>query len=274
MLRVALVLAGLCASANATAQQTARTMLRQAMLTEAMDGDYDQAIQRYQTLVHELPQGHPVRADALYRLGSARYALGDLRGARDALLEGIRSGSCRTPCHTLIGEMQLEAESVRTLPVHWDFSTDDHSVFHPWAFDDKGSIRIQATNEVDNPALIWSTEVDVRKGDQLVVGFRDLSPPPKNLSVRMQAAPNPAAIRVRVVDTHGHTYTRRDGLVRIPTDRPTTVVVTMEDLVSDDPATPPLNPAEIHRVYLEDYSAFNGTPPGPNQLYLDDFRVE
>lgn len=272
-MRIAALMMGLLLAPLAHGQQTARTMLRQALLTEALDGNYDQAVQHYQTLVRELPQGHPVRADALYRLGAARYALGDTRGAREALLEGIRSGLCRAPCYELLGEMELEAASIQALPVHWTFDDGDHALFHPWAYDDKGSIRVQSPDEAENPALIWSTEVDVRKGDQLVIGLRSMSPPPRTLSVRMQAVPNPAAIRIRVVDNHGHTYTHPGGVFRIPTDRPTTLDITLTELQSDDPQAPPLDPANLHRVYLEDFSAFNGTIPGENQLYLDDLRI-
>jgi hypothetical protein len=260
---------------QALAQQhtSARNDLQQALLTETLDGDYDAAILEYQRLVRNLADGHPVRAQALYQLGAARYALGDLRGARDALIEGIRSGACRSPCHSLLGEMDMEANAVRKIPFTWDFTNGNHGLFHPWKFDDKGTVRVQSQVETENPALIWSTRVDVQKGDVLVVGFRDPSPTPKSVRFLMQAVPYDAAIRVRVVDDQGRSYGLPDGVLRIGQTQPTVIQIALTDLQPAVPEDPPLQPSSLHRLYIEDVSAFNGTPPGTNHLYIDDFEV-
>ena len=270
-----LCLLGVLAATPAQAQDTsAWDVLQRALLAEAAAGDYEFAIGEYERLVRNLAVDSPVRAEALFRLGSARHTLGDVAGAREALLEGIRTGTCRVPCRVLLGRIQLDAESIREVPVSWSFDTAEHGVFHPWEFDDKGSIRVQDPSEAANPALIWETTVDVRRGDQLVVGFLHPTPAPRMIRFRMQASPNPASIHVRVVDDMKRAYGPASGAIRIGTDRPTLVEVALDDLVSVDPDDPALDPASIHRLYIHDVSAFNGTSAGPNALYVDDFSVE
>jgi hypothetical protein len=267
------LLVALLAAPASAQDHVAWDLLQRAMLAEAASGDYDGSLREYERLVRNLGVDHPVRAEALFRLGSARYILGDSPGAREALMEGIRTGSCGAPCHILLGRIQLEADSIRRLPVHWNFSDSQHGVFHPWEFDDKGAIRVQDGEEAANPALIWQTIVDVRKGDHLVIGFKQPTPAPKVVRFKMQADQHSASVRVRVVDDMGRAY-GLPGPIRVGTERPAEIEVVLSEMKPADPQDPPMDTSSIYRLYIDDVSALNGTPPGPNALYLDDFVVE
>lgn len=264
----------LAVSAQAQSPGVGYEEFQRILLLEALTGDYDTAIQSYERLVRSHAATGAVRAQALYRLGAARYAIGDKDGALEALLKGNRTGECGTNCKTLHGQIQFENDSIRTTPTLWTFEDGEHSFFHPWKFEHKGSIRIQTPDESPNPALIWETTVDVQNGDRLEVGFRAPSPAPRRIAFKMQAAGRPSAIRVWVEDVHGRQYQPERSVFRVATDEPILVVVRLDQVVPVEPGAPSFVPAEISRLTIADVSARNGTTPGPNRLYLDDFSVD
>ncbi len=247
--------------------------LQTALLNEAAYGNHDEAIRGYLSLVRKLPADDPLRAEALFHLAAANYALGRLDEAREPLIDANRTGVCGTRCQLLLGRIDLERGSVRTLPVRWDFSTVDHGLFHPWEYEDKGGIRVQSTDEAANPALIWRTVVDVNKGDRLVVGFEHPAPAPRRVRFRIQAERHPAWIRVRIVDDLGRSYVPATDPIRVDADRPTRVDLDLSALVPVPPSTAPLDRATVSRLYIEDVSAQAGSPPGEHRLYLDDFEI-
>lgn len=264
----------------------AAAMLRGALLDEAAYGNHEAAIAAYKMLIQERPLGDPKRDEALFRLAVVQASLGRVQDTGEprpnapmaaiaALRELIRTGACRVPCHTLLGELELELGAVRDLPVHWTFSDVNHGVFHPWQLDDgEGSIRVQSRDEAANPALIWRTFVDVRNNDQLVVGFDHPRPAPRKIGFRVQAHDRASALRIRVVDDLGRSYELATGPIRVFTDRPTQVQVDLTELVPTEPGDPPLDPGALARLILEDVSALSGTAPGRHELYLDDVSIE
>lgn len=257
----------------AAQDQTHWNDLQAALLAEAAFGDQEMALREYERLVRDLPGDHAVLPHAIYRLAETRKAMGNLEGAREALLSGIRSGSCRAPCQALLGRIQLELDAVRTLPVLWTFDDSKHGIFHPWELDEVGTVRVQTKEETENPALTWETTVDIRANDRLVVGFKTPLPAPREVSFRMQSAARAGAVRIRVTDRSGHQYIQSGASSRVDFRAPTKVVVALKDLVPVDPNQRPLNPAEIYRLYIEDVSAMNGTEPGPMWFALDDFSI-
>ena len=264
----------LAVSAQAQSLDVGHEELQRTLLLEAITGDYDSAILSYERLVRSRAATGEVRAQALYRLGAARYAIGDRDGAVEALLKGIRTGECGPACHLMLGQIKLETESVRTIPTRWTFTDGNPGIFHPWEFDQKGSIRIQTAAESPNPALIWETIVDVQSGDSLTVGFRAPSPVPSRISFKMQADGRAGSVRVRVLDVNGQEYQLDQPVFRITTEEANLIVVVLDKLVPVSPGDPEFVPAEISALFIDDVSARNGTAPGPNRLYLDDFSVD
>ncbi|NCG21997.1 MAG: hypothetical protein GWP91_23525, partial [Rhodobacterales bacterium] len=186
----------------------------------------------------------------------------------------IRTGECGPACHLMLGQIKLETESVRTIPTRWTFTDGNPGIFHPWEFDQKGSIRIQTAAESPNPALIWETIVDVQSGDSLTVGFRAPSPVPSRISFKMQADGRAGSVRVRVLDVNGQEYQLDQPVFRITTEEANLIVVVLDKLVPVSPGDPEFVPAEISALFIDVVSARNGTAPGPNRLYLDDFSVD
>ena len=243
-----------------------------AQLVEAGDGDLQAAAKAYETLVREkLASDDPILGQVLFSLGRARYLMGDIDRAREALNEGIRTNTCHDPCNDLLSQLELEQNAIKVLPVRWNFDSPDHGFFHPWVFDkNKGSIRIDGD---DNPALLWETTVDPREGDMLVVGFDHPKPVPTVIRLKMQSEYMAAQVEIVVIDEAGNEYIPSGGRYPVPSKMVMKIELSLDDLVPVDPTSPPFEPARINRFEIRDVSASAGAPQGQNFLYIDDFEV-
>lgn len=249
-------------------------IMQTARLNESAYGNHEDAIRGYTELVRRLAADDPLRAEALYRLAFAEYSLGNLEAARDPLFEANRTGVCHARCQMLLGQLDLERNAVRQTPIEWDFSNTEHGLHHPWRYQDKGGIRVETTAESRDPALVWRTTVDVNKGDQLVIGFENPAPAPEVIRFTIGTDDRDASIRVRLVDDLGRNYGPSQGPIRIRPDTDVEVELKLRKLIAADPSAPPLDPSTLARMYIEDVSAFSGTPPGEHELSLDDFVIE
>ncbi len=245
------------------------------MLVEALDHDLPGAIAQYEDLVRNLGADDPVRSAALYRLGRARHEQGNLDGARASLRECVRIGVDKARCLELLGRIELEASAISTVPVEWRFDDTTHGFVHPWRYADKGAIRIHRDEDRDDPMLAWRTRVDVRKDDQLVVGFRSPQPAPRGLSFLLRSRDLDAHVRLQVYDVYGRRYAELGprAVVQVPQGQMVVVELAFERLRGDDPEQAPFDPRMIDRFVIQDVTAYYGDATGDNELTIDDFHV-
>lgn len=246
-------------------------MLAEILLIEAADGDLPRAAVAYEQLVRHLPDEDPMRAEALYHLGDVRYRQGDVDGARAALREGIRVGHNRDQCLVLLGRVELEQSAIHEVPVYWRFDGTSHGFVHPWARASRGSIHI----EEEAGALGWTTTVDARADDQLVVGFRNPQPSPRGIRLEVQSMKMDAHLRMLVYDVFGRKYTSARGAVSTPVPVGETIVIDVEmaSMVALDANQGPLDPQRLDRVIIQDVTGYVGRETGPNTLLIDNFEV-
>ena len=166
----------------------------------------------------------------------------------------------RTPCLELLGQLELERISIRTIPTIWTFDDDAHGVVHPWRFSDKGTIR----RDAQTATLLWSTIID-SEGDALVIGFDDPSPAPTEIFFTASARFE-AHLGVEAEDNMGHRY-RLPRDLRVDQAR-TRFTVALDKLLPLD-QTAPLVPRELSRVRLLEVSGSHGAS-GSNALTPDD----
>jgi tetratricopeptide (TPR) repeat protein len=221
---------------------------------ESVDGDLDGASAAYQRLVRNQPADHPARAKALYHLGRTHYTLGDHENARKALLDGVRTIPARPECLALLGQLELEQSSVKTIPLQWRFDDDNHGIVHPWEYAERGSTRIEGAGT--NPMLAWRSTVDVLNADRLVIGFRVEGKPPTFLEVKV-AASQQTRIQVLVTDIYGEQSVAY---------APTSVGPSAKNLKVGLAAT-----RNLDQVIIE-HMATKGAPQ-QIELQLDDLRV-
>ena len=246
-----------------------RIELYDTMLQEALSGDLRQATSKYRTLARRLAAEDPARAEALLWLGRALYDLGEVEDAREALLDGIRSGLCPIRCRELLEIIEVDQESITRTPTAWTFDQTDHGFFHPWKVQDLGGIRI-GTAPTGDPALEWTTFAQARRPDRLVVGFQRPLPVPRTVRLTMTSGAHEALLQVVVEDEAGRRYGLSEALVVVP-GAPRRFVVPLRALQPVDPGGPPLNPAALWRLALVDLTGQRTT--GPNTLWIHDFEV-
>lgn len=245
--------------------------VHEAMLRESLDGDLDAAEARYTDLVHNvLPSGDPALARALLQLGRVRDLSGNTNGAREALDACVATGMAKAPCLDLRAEIDLEADAVRSVPVHWTFDDAQHGFLHPRAYRDKGVMKIETVQDSGESVLAWVKTVDAIRDDMLVVGFQQPSPPPRSLRMQLTSVELDATLRIEVEDVDGHRYTT--SAISLDKGVPQDVRLSVSALRPLDEESPPVRGAELHRMYLVDVSGTFGQV-GTNVLRLDDFQV-
>lgn len=244
--------------------------LHQALLHESADGDLGAAAE-YQRIVRNV--GEPLRSEALYWLGRARYTAHDLPEARDALLECVRTAPNRERCQDLIDQIELDDAGIRELPVEWTFEGPGHGLLHPHIYRNKGTIRL-ARDTRSGPALEWSTQVAPQTDDQLWLSFRHPEPPPRGLRFITWTGDQPAQLRLIVFDDAGQRFgLPNQGIVQVAVNEPVLVRVPLSQLEALAPEDAVLDPARIDRLILQDATAFYSRATGANRIYLDDFEV-
>lgn len=246
--------------------------LHDAMLVQSVDGDLEEAARRYERLVRDLPDDDRTRTEAIYRLAQARYAQGELDAARDALHDRVRKEVCRARCQDLLGEIALEVDAVATVPTRWTFEEPDHGITHPWTHQGQGSIRIATPVGEEDPALVWSTTVDRRGVDRLVVGFAEPTPPPAGVRFHLQSEARDAWIRVSAEDDLGRVFQVPDP-EGVPARGGRVLEFRFADMRTASPDGAQLDPATLTRLRIADVTALEGGETGPNELILDDFEV-
>lgn len=266
-----LLLALVLAPARADELQRTWELSHEAMFLDALYGGPAAAVRRYEALLHEeLSAGDPSLSRTLYHLAYARYVMGDVDGAREALDACIRSGHLKADCLDLRSRIDLDAEGVHAVPTRWTFDDEDHGVFHPRIYWDKGSIRIA---DRDGDALLaWSTAVDGARPDRLVVGFRNPTPPPQQITWEIESAEIEAAVRLELVDIDGHVYTPANRRIALPRGQRHVLRVVLAEAVPVDRTSPPLDPARLHRMHLIDVTGTTGQL-GRNELHIHRFEV-
>lgn len=271
VLRLAVALTLVGAVALAGEPPASWSEVQRAQVDESIDGDEAAAVQRYEDLVHNrLTTGDPNLSDALYWLAAARWSLGDLQGARDALDQCIRSGVNKGRCIDLRSHIDLEEDSIRVTPVTWTFDTEDHGFFHPREDWDRGSIRI--VKDGDGSVLSWTTQVDPLVPDKLVVGFHDPTPTPTTMRLTATSVNLSATLEITLVDVYGHTFAPRPATWVLPPGVPTTLELRLDTPTDSAGGGAKLAPSNLHRLILRDITGRYGNV-GPNEIRIDTFTL-
>lgn len=243
-----------------------RIQLYDALLAD-VHGDVDTAVTRYTELSRTLSDDDPTLSESLYWLGHGLYDLGRTPEARQALKDGIRSGTCPR-CRDLLGVIDIENAAITTVPVSWTFQDQSHGLFHPWRVQELGSIEV-AMAPWGDLGLLWTTIARPGEPDRLVVGFRDPVPPPEVVRFALVSTDLVAWIDVVAEDDHGRTFALESpiaasrGVAR-------RIAVPLGTLHPNDGGVH-LDAAHLVMLSIVDRTASRSA--GTNRLWIDDFEV-
>jgi hypothetical protein len=265
--------------AQAETPQESWALVQEALLNDALRGDLDAAVAGYEQVVEHLlpasggrqpPVSDPSLASALFWLGQARWAQGDVGGARLALDQCIRSGLDKDRCLDLRSHIDLEVDSVRKVPVTWTFDDEHHGFFHPRALWNRGTIR--TVGDQGGSFLQWTTTLDGDTHDELVVGFRDPSPAPSTVRLVARSEALDGALQIVLEDTDGHSYVHEARPIRLPRGETVDIRLSLDSFRALVPGSPPLDVRRLHRLRVRDATALTGQL-GRNVWAFDLFEV-
>ena len=257
------------ASAHAGAIEDWET-LQDNLLKQSLDGDVPGEIAGLEVLTQQSADD-PLRAVALYWLGQARYAHGDVDGARSALKECARvaDGDARQPCESVLGQIEVEGDAITKVPLRWTFDHDVGGFVHPWTFQEKGSISV-APGDGGDPYLQWSTDVVPGSVDELVVGFHAPSPAPRGVRLSVRSHGTDTRLHLLFTDIWGRVYAYAGNEV-VPADKWTDLDVHFDQLQGLDRTEPALQTQQLDRLVVQDRAASGHA--GQNVIDIDDFEV-
>ncbi len=247
----------------------ARASLHEAMALEGIHGDLEGAARHYLRMSRNPVIDDATRGESLLSLGQALYDLGRPALAREALLEGIRSGVCPTRCRDLLETMEIDLESISVLPVTWTFDESDHGFFHSATVQDLGSIKLDTAPDGDR-ALAWSTSAQPRRPDRLLLGLIRPSPPPTALSIRITSEHLDAVLQNEAEDEAGNRYRLAEARA-LPRGRSRALDLPVSLLLPTQPGSPPLDPRQLTRLVLVDLTGARTS--GDNLLWIHSFAL-
>lgn len=236
----------------------AQASLEEALLVRAL-GDHETARSALSRLADETPADHPVHGQVHYWLARLELERRNRDGARQSFRACIRTPVTREVCADALGKMELEDRAVRELPTVWRFDGSPHGVVLPG----------QGRMEVAEGTLLWAHPRDPLALDTLLLGVDlPVGAVPERVSLTVTPRGREAWVGIVFVDADGTVVPAREGVYRLPADRPSEVEAFLR------PPPPGLDVRRLDRVLIRDVSALNDEQPGLAILALDDLTVE
>ncbi len=263
-----LLLAGLSAEAQ---DLRAWQGMHEGLLKEAAEGDAAGAQDWYAGLLAGLPPSDTSTGELHYWLGRAAYLEGDVETARRELRRAQDDPTAAPLAAALLGQIDAQELRIRRLPVSHDFRLGTAHWLHSWQHGDKGSIEARPLPPEGEPAMAWSTTVEDREDDQIVVYFDRPQPAPAVVRMSLRSEAFPAYVLPSLYDDRGRRYAP-EAPVAVPTDR----WVPVEFRVTDFPSTEGqqgLDPEDLEALVLRDVTAFYSSDRGPNVVYVDEVHI-
>lgn len=244
-----------------------RRTLFDALLLESTHHDREEATRLHLTLSNSLADG-PTRQEVHYWWAFGRQEEGKTVDASDILLRSVRAGNCDRNCRILLEELEIERESIRATPSLWTFDRTDHGVFHPWTFQDRGSLTLTSG---DDPSLLWTTRPTSTRSDRLVIGFAAPKPTPSELSFGVTATRRDGWLQVVAEDIDGRRYTAPESF-HCAQSSPRRIRVRLAELVALDGKSPTsIQPDALWRVAIVDVQG--AQHPTAQQWLVDNLAV-
>jgi len=265
-----LLLAGLWTTAQAQDLRAWQGMY-EGLLKEAAEGDAAGAQEWYWGLLAGLDNSDPTAGELHYWMGRASYLSGDADRARRELRAAQDDPTAAPHARALLGQIDAQELRIRRLPVTHDFRLGTAHWLHSWQHGDKGTIEARPLPPEGEPAMAWTTTVEDREDDQIVVYFDDPEPAPSLVRMSLRSENFPAYVLPSLHDDRGRSYAP-DEPVAIPTDRWVPVEFALTDFPPRE-GNEPLRPGDLEALVLRDVTAFYSSDRGANVLYVDEVHI-
>jgi len=268
---VAAALAGLLSAGAAAASPEAWSALQAARVLQAVERDPLAAAAAYEVLLDQLAADHPMRGEALYWLGRARFEAGDAGRARAALQRAAAHPRSRPAARAFLGWMSLEERQIKGLPYVEGFSLGTGALVRGWGRGADDDLRLSEGGVVG--AAAWRVAVADGEEDFLALPLAPGAGRLTELSLRARAEGFDALLAVVVVDAAGKRFVSPEPL-RVRTIEWTELRVDPSALLPEDlVGGGRLDRAAVRRVELVDVTAYHSRARGQHWLFIDELSL-
>lgn len=264
-------LLGLLGAGASAASPEAWSALQAARVLQAVERDPVAAAAAYEVLLDQLAEDHPMRGEALYWLGRARFETGDAARARAALQRAAAFPRTRPAARAFLGWMSLEERQVKVLPYVEGFALGTGALVRGWGRGADDDLRLSEGGLVG--AAAWRVAVADGEEDFLALPLAPGAGRLSELSLRARAEGFDALLAVVVVDATGQRFVSPEPL-RVRTIEWTELRVDPAALLPEDlVGGGRLDPTAVRRVELVDVTAYHSRARGEHWLFIDELSL-
>lgn len=268
------LLAALAAPALASGPEVWAALYNGRLMASA-DRDQAAAIAVYETLLADLPDGDPLRAELSYWLGMAQLDAGRVDSAVQSLRDAARAGGVdvRVQARRTLADLQLRQQAIASLPFSTTFSAGVGPVVRGWNRGLPDALTVEPGDPADGKVLAWAVEVQAGDDDFVRVELQPETGPVARVRLRLRSTAFEAQVRVMVEDAQGERWTA--PVQAVPAG---TWVGIDRSLMDFAPADAPAalrrpEPAQVRAIEIRDVTGFHSTDRGENVLWVDDLDI-
>ncbi len=244
-------------------------------LMASADRDQVAAIAVYETLLADLSDGDPLRAELSLWLGLAQLDDGRADAAVESLRDAARLGQAdvRLRARRTLADLQLRERAIVSLPFSTTFSDGVGPVVRGWTHGLPGALSVAPGDPADGLVLSWAVDVQAAEDDFVRLELQPTAGPVARVRLRLRSTAFEAQVRVMVEDSQGERWTA--PVQAVPAG---TWVGIDRSLLDFAPADAPAalrrpDAGQVRAVEIRDVTGYHSIDRGENVLWIDDLDV-
>lgn len=244
-------------------------------LMASADRDQAAAIAVYETLLADLSDGDPLRAELSLWLGLAQLDDGRQDAAVESLRDAVRLGGpdVRLQARRVLAELLLRERAIVSLPFTTTFADGVGPVVRGWTHDLPDALALAPGDPADGTVLAWAVDVQAGEDDFVRLELRPDAGPVTRLRLRLRSTAFEAQVRVMVEDAQGERWTA--PVQAVPAG---TWVGIDRGLLDFAPADAPAalrrpEAGQVRAIEIRDVTGYHSIDRGENVLWIDDLDL-
>lgn len=237
-----------------------------ARLLESVDRDPGAAQDSYETLLQHLAVDDELRGQLLVDLARARFDLGEVEGARAALVEAAADPRVGARARAWLVQLAAWEQRVQDVPVVLGFEDGAAPFVLGWSAAAEASL-------VGGPeGLAWTTIVRDGRDDYVLAAIEPPGPLVE-VRLRLRADTFPMHLRVLLEDASGARWTA--PVAELPVDVPQELALVVADLLPAGmlTGTDRPDPERIRVIMLQDVTAFHSGDRGAARVVVEELSI-
>jgi hypothetical protein len=237
--------------------------LHDARLLESLDGDPEGAIAIYELLLEDLESGTELWEQCILSMGRARMNMGDLDGARSALLLLTDRSSVKQDARAMLVRIEMQQRKVGSLPYVDPIGIGQSKWIRGWT---RGALDDLHFTDEPEPCLAWELQVVHSQTDFIVLSLGVLEQRPERMEITVRSREFTSRIIVVLEDHDGGQW--RSEILDIPTGDWTTIDVDLNALIRLSGENRMPDPRRLRSLIVQDMTGQVSAQQGSNRIEI------